>query len=237
VLRGHGPELPYRIVGGVVPCRGNWLVASCKLQGSNVSVEDPKLYQAFTDVIDEKPAFDTLGVFAPIGYLDEGVPGGRMCDREARALLGPRRGAAIRSAPSWLTFESSAGKTGDHLDAATSVLLPLYRQIASEMAPYRQRSIFEVNPELTFYELNDDKPLRYSKRLKLGRLERGALLEQKFQGVERIIDSNLSGTSAAHLIDATACMWSARRIIVRAAVRLPMDPEWDSQGLRMELVR
>jgi predicted RNase H-like nuclease len=229
--------LPYRVVGGVVPCRGNWLVATCKLQGSNVSVEVPKLFSAFTDVVDEKPAFDTLGVFAPIGYLDEGAHGGRTCDREARALLGPRRGAAVRSAPTLLTFEGSNGQNTDRLDAATSVLLPLYRQIAAEMAPYRQRSIFEAHPELTFYELNEDRPLRYSKRLKIGQLERRVLLERKILGVERIIDSNLPGTSVAHLLDATACMWTARRIAVRAGVRLPMDPEWDSQGLRMEFVR
>jgi hypothetical protein len=32
-------------------------------------------------------------------------------------------------------------------------------------------------------------------------------------------------------------MWTARRILGRAMTRLPLDPEWDSQGLRMELVR
>jgi predicted RNase H-like nuclease len=32
-------------------------------------------------------------------------------------------------------------------------------------------------------------------------------------------------------------MWTARRIVSRAITRLPEDPEWDSQGLRMEIVR
>ena len=30
----HGPKLPYSIVAGVTPCRGGWLVASAKLQGT-----------------------------------------------------------------------------------------------------------------------------------------------------------------------------------------------------------
>ena len=41
----------------------------------------------------------------------------------------------------------------------------------------------------------------------------------------------------AHLLDVAAFVWTARRIFARAAIRIPQDPEWDEQGLRMEIVR
>jgi predicted RNase H-like nuclease len=39
------------------------------------------------------------------------------------------------------------------------------------------------------------------------------------------------------MLDVAAFMWTARRIFARAAVRMPEDPQWDEQGLRMEIVR
>jgi predicted RNase H-like nuclease len=39
------------------------------------------------------------------------------------------------------------------------------------------------------------------------------------------------------LLDAAALLWTARRISARAGTRLPADPEWDVEGLRMEFVR
>lgn len=192
---------------------------------------------SFTDVLDDKPAFSAAGLHAPIGYLEKPEPGGRTCDREVRSLLGPRRGAAVRSAPAWPAFSDPGPVRPDRLDAVTAALLPRYAEVAAEMAPYRQRVVYEVHPELSFYQLNGDRPVRYSKRYEAGRLERRRLLEARIPGVERILDALIPGVKAAHLLDAAACMWTARRILARAAARVPVDPEWDSQGLRMEILR
>ena len=37
--------------------------------------------------------------------------------------------------------------------------------------------------------------------------------------------------------EAAAMLWTARRASGRAIQRLPMDPEWDDGGIRIELVR
>jgi predicted RNase H-like nuclease len=233
----HGPNLPYKLVAGVIPCRGGWLVASAKLQGITITPEEPRIMDGFTAVIDERPSFTVIALHAPVGFLDKAEPGGRTCDREARALLGPRRGAAVRSAPSLAAFEASTGGQTGGLDAVTAILLPRYGEVAAEMAGYRQRTVFEAHPELSFYQLNDDQPLRYPKRFAAGRQERRELLVAKIPGVERILDAQVRGAKAAHLLDAAACLWTARRTIARAGARMPADPEWDSQGLRMEYVR
>ena len=51
------------------------------------------------------------------------------------------------------------------------------------MAPFRQRTIYEVNADLSFYQLNDDVPMRWSKHSEKGMEERRALLEAKLPGV------------------------------------------------------
>ena len=234
MLRPGGPQLPYQIIAGVIPCRTGWLVASAKLSGVTMSIEEPALFESFVTVLDYKPAFAIIGVHAPIGYPDEPTPRGRTCDREARELLGPHRGASIRSAPSRAALR---GEDDEGLDAITRVLLSHYREIAEEVPPYRQRTVYEVEPELTFYELNDEQPLKYSKVTELGRIERRTLLETKIDGVERIFTADLPKVKVSHLIDATACMWSARRIFAKVGSRIPEDPEWDSEGVRMEIVR
>jgi predicted RNase H-like nuclease len=234
----HGPNLPYSLVAGVVPCGRAWLVASAKLQGATIAPEQPRLLRSFVEVLDERPGFTAVGLYAPVGLLDDSVVGGRSCDREARALLGSRRGAAIRSAPSRAVLNNGA-TDGTHVakDGPTRYYEAVAREVAREMAPYRQRTVFEVNPELTFYQLNDDRPLLYRKRSMHGQRERRTLLDTKIPGVERILDARITGVRRSHLIDATACMWTARRIFGKAMTRVPQDPEWDNEGLRMEIVR
>jgi predicted RNase H-like nuclease len=165
---GHlqrGPVLPYRPLAGVVPCPAGWLVAGAKLQGITVSPEDPQVLRSLAEVLDYRPSFDVIALHAPVGLLDDERPGGRTCDNQIRSLLGPRRGAAIMSAPSRRLVVNGT-VTGTHelegLSAVSKVLLPRYREVMKEIQPFRQRSVFEVHPEATFHQLNGDQPLRYS---------------------------------------------------------------------------
>jgi predicted RNase H-like nuclease len=56
-------------------------------------------------------------------------------------------------------------------------------------------------------------------------------------GTTTLIEARLRGARRHHLIDAAACLWTARRIAGRVVNRVPADPEWDDLGLRMEIVR
>jgi predicted RNase H-like nuclease len=236
----HGPVLPYRLLAGAIPAPGGWLVASAKLQGITLSPEEPRVMARLTDVLDEKPAFEIIALAAPVGLLDDYRPGGRTCEREARQLLGWRRGAAVMSAPPRRAVEAPSGQAAlaaGGVGAVALLLLPRIREVTKEIQPYWQRTVFEVHPELSFHQLNGDQPLIYSKRMIIGRKERRELLVARLPGVDRILDARLRRIRDAHLLDVAACLWTARRIAARAVQRLPEDPEWDSQGLRMELVR
>lgn len=230
-----GPPLPYKVVGAVTPCPGGWLVASAKLHGVTFSPEDARVLTKFAEVFEERPQFEVTVVNAPIGYPDENE-GLRSCDRMARALL-RRRGMTVRNIPMRSTVESGIAREDERLDAVTLTLLPRYAEVAAEMLPYRQRSVYEAHPELSFYVLNGDKPLTRAKHSPSGEIERRVLLERRVPGIKRVLATEIPGVSNAHLYDVAAMLWTARRAFAKAAVRLPQDPEWDSEGLRKEIVR
>lgn len=211
-------------------------MAAAKLQGTIFSPEDPVRIESFMDVVDMRPGYSAIALNAPVGGLDRAIVGGRSCDREARVLLG-RRAAAVKSAPARVDSPDGVDLLPDNLDAISRTLLPRYQEVASEMAPFRQRTIYEVNTDLSFYELNENVPMRWSKHSERGKEERRALLETKVPGVLRILDADVPGATESHLLDAAAILWTARRIFAKAGVRIPTDPEWDEQGLRMEIVR
>jgi len=232
----RGPNLPYSLVAGVTTCRGGWLVAAAKLHGTIFAPEDPDRIGDFVDVVDMRPSYSIIALNAPVGGLERAKVGGRTCDREARRLLG-QRAAAVRSAPIHVESREGTDLLPDHIDAISRTLLPRYQEVAREMAPFRQRTIYEVNAELSFYQLNGEAPMQWGKHTEEGMEERRALLEVKIPGALRIIDAEVPGATPSHLLDVAAILWTARRIFAKAGVRIPTDPEWDEQGLRMEIVR
>jgi predicted RNase H-like nuclease len=233
----RGPNLPYSLIAGVTPCGRGWLVASAKVQGTIFAPEAPTFISSFVDVLDQRPAYSVIALNAPVGYLDFRKKGGRTCDREARLLL-RARGAAIQSAPVRVSGKEIE-LAPENLDAISRTLLPRYREVAAEMAPFRQRTVYEVHSDLSFYQLNGEVPLRWSKHSEEGIKERRTLLEEKVIGVERILEpeEEVPVASPFHLIDVAAFLWTSRRIFNHAAIRVPSDPEWDEQGLRMEMYR
>lgn len=237
----RGPSLPYRPLAGVVPCGNKWLVAAGRLQGITLSCADPELFPSLLDVLDYRPAFEVIALACNIGLPEKPKQGGRTCDREARKLLGFRRGGAIFSAPARLALGAKdyweADKLNDGMSAAQYNVLARIAEVDAALEPYWQRTVYEAHPELSFYQLNGDVPMHNAKRTHRGQAERRDLLERRIQGVGQIIDRRVRGARKHHLFDAAAVLWTARRIAGRAVNRVPEDPEWDDKGLRMEIVR
>jgi predicted RNase H-like nuclease len=153
----------------------------------------------------------------------------------------PRRGAILaapcRKALSAKTYDEARHANGGHLDVVTWLLMPRIREVADEIQPYWQRTIFEVCPELSLYQMNGDVPMAFRKRAKVGQFERQAVLRERMPGCDRVLEVHVPGARQTHLTDACAALWTARRIVSRGINRVPEDPEWSSDGLRMEIVR
>jgi predicted RNase H-like nuclease len=217
-------------------------MAPAKLQGITMSPEPPQVVPTFLEVLDYKPAFQVVALFSPVGLLDEPDSRGRTCDRAARALLGRPRASSIlsaqvRAALKCDNYVDAKEANGGRLSAIGWRTLKRTVEVHEQMAPYWQRTIHEVHPELTFFQLNEGRPVRFSKHTRAGQEERRALLSGRMPGVERIVDHKVPGATLAQLLDAAACLWTSRRIVSRGVVHLPDQPEWDSEGLRMEFVQ
>jgi predicted RNase H-like nuclease len=231
----RGPELPYSIVAAATPSRNKWLVASAKVQGGTFAPEPPKVYETFLEVLDERPSFSSVVVYAPIGYRDSRDRGPRTCDTEARQMLG-HRGSLIHNAPTLDVLRRGYALPEDHLDAIAIQRMSAYVEVFKEMSPYRQRQVYEGNPELSFFLLNDFTPLQISKKTGEGRIERMEILTKKVPNIATVLDAQIPGVSMRSLIDVAAMVASARRVFTKSAKRIPADAEWDSEGLRMEIV-
>jgi predicted RNase H-like nuclease len=100
------------------------------------------------------------------------------------------------------------------------------------MTPDLQHRVFEVHPELSFFELNDGRPVLSKKKRRVGRDERWRLLER----VGALRPSRpRAGEAEDDLLDACAAEWSARRVAQGNDRCIPGDPQRDTRGLRMEI--
>jgi predicted RNase H-like nuclease len=234
----RGAPLPYRLLAGVESCAGGWLVAAGNLQGITLAPQPPMIFPSLIDVLDYKPAFTVISLHAPVG-LPEHPGQQRACDAAARRVLGHRRAAVVPPPPRGAVRAGSfeeAKAIDPSIGVATWKMLPRIAEVVSEVGSYRQRVVWEVNPELAFWQMNEGRPLRFRKRSQLGRQERLNLVQAKLPGAERLLDARPHGVRVDRLLDAAADLWMARRIVARAVTRLADPPEWDTEGVRMDLV-
>ena len=235
-------KLPYKILGGVVPCPGGWLIAPARLAGVTVVGDELEVVKTLLDVLEYKPKFDAAAIYATIGFSDEPAGPYRPCDEEARELVGWPRMVAIRPVPSRRALHAATR------DEAMSIepwltrddlrRFKWMRECEREFQPFHQRNYFAAHPDLTFTQMNNDQPLTTSPYQQEGVLQRMNLIRDKMPGLEEFVSRTLpAGAAQVHVLQATGLLWTARRAAGRAMSRLPKDPEWDSAGMRMELVR
>jgi predicted RNase H-like nuclease len=230
------------MVAGATPCAGGWAVVTAKLHGVTILPEEALVMPTLVDVVDYRPSFSVIALDAPIGLPDEPTPDGfRACDRDARKVLGWPRRVAIDPVPSRAALHAPSFEEARRIDPwLTPREFRRFRwiiEVEEEIQPYRQRTVYSCNPDLSYYLINGDTPMRFSKTWPVGFDERMILLAMRFPGIERLVKDKIRGASRTNLLDAAGMLWSARRIAAKAITRLPQDPEWDSEGLRMELVR
>ena len=235
-------RLPFKMLAGVVPCPGGWLIVPARLAGVTVVAEEPELAKTLLDVIEFKPRFEAAAIWAPTGFHDEPQGPYRECDVVAREVIGWPRRTSVSHTPSRAALRAATREEALQLEPwLTRDDLRRFRWLREaerEFQPFHQRSFFAAHPDLTYAQLNDDKPLTSSPYHQDGVLERMALLRDKMPGVEEIITRTPpAGAAQVHLVQATGLLWTARRAAGRAMQRLPLDPAWDEQGMRMELVR
>jgi predicted RNase H-like nuclease len=237
-----------RWVAGADGCRAGWFVV---LHETLTGATRRRIVPSFEAllVIPEAPV--QLAIDVIIGLPDAPHSGGRLCDRETRKLLGWPRSSSVFSPPAQdaiacttydeaLTVNRRHSPDGIGISKQTFHLFPKLRAVDARMTPAHQKHVREVHPELAFFAMNGELPLRHSKHAYAGRFERVQLLrEHGFEDIEAVAETHAGrDVKRDDVLDAHAACWTALRLHQGTARRLPRGkPPYNARGLRMEIWR
>ncbi|CAN5396273.1 DUF429 domain-containing protein [soil metagenome] len=230
---------------GIDGCRSGWLVATSGDARLTLSFEIVADLASFLNDLDESNARVVIDV--PIGLPPDGA---RACDLEARRYLGKPRNSSVFPAPCRATLAARTYQDACDLNSQASGkkvsrqmfhILDKIRNIDSFVTRDRQGWFREAHPELIFAVLGgNERGLTHSKKTPEGEHERLAILEAYVPAFDvRAVRVQLGLAAAARddIIDAVACLVTARRLVNGDAMVLPVGPApLDARGLRMEMV-
>jgi predicted RNase H-like nuclease len=232
-------------VAGVDGCRAGWIALLLgQEQALDASLQTVQLCASFAEVLRLTPVPTVIAIDIPIGLLDAPHVGGRSCDGQARRLLG-QRASSVFSPPSRLILEATqyAQVRGYGMSRQAFGILPKIREVDRLMTPALQQRVYEAHPELAFMWLTG-YPMRHNKKTPAGREERlqaieklpGAPFRDLRPGFERALHTfKRFQVAPDDLLDAYVLAWTAWRIGQAQAHRVPVHPEVDTRGLRMEI--
>lgn len=231
-----------RVVVGVDGCAGAWLAVMQQMGSPSLEAQ---LHPDPASLVRQYPDDALICVDVPIGLTAKGP---RLCDREARRLLGwPRQSSVfpppIRPALAAMTREeaSEVGRKADGRGVGAQAwgifpYIRLWDDLLNARPDLRLR-VMEVHPELSFYAMSGGKAMRFSKKKFEGAEERRLLLQSAFGG-DRIAAAKESLGKARFglddLYDALAALWTAVRVAESRCECVPASPApVDSCGLSM----
>ncbi|QKT02528.1 DUF429 domain-containing protein [Ectothiorhodospiraceae bacterium 2226] len=233
-------------LAGVDGCPRGWVAV---LRDTDSGALHVRVVAALQELLEVPEAPRVIAVDAPIGLLEAAEPGGRACDRGARALLGRPRASSVFSPPvrGALVAVDDYRRACDINRASASCRLGISRQchaifpklaeLDALITPALQARVREVHPELSFFALNGGQPVVERKKGRVGRARRLALLETAWGRELGALMRDVRGSGAARddIVDAMAACWSAERIWRGAAQCVPTAPPLDTRGLRMAI--
>jgi predicted RNase H-like nuclease len=238
-------------VAGVDGCKAGWCVAVASAhrtgrEGSGRILRLQTLFVrgTFADVLSNTQNCKLVCVDIPIG-LSEGAQR-RRCDIEARRLLGTPRASSVFPVPvrpclSADDYQTACGisleQSGTKLNRQSFGLLAKIRRVDDLMTPELQERVREVHPEVSFWALNSSVSVLQSKKTVPGQARRRQLLKRVFVNVDDIlIGAAPAGYGLDDALDALVAAWTAARAVEGKARTLPVSPQRDSRGLKMEIL-
>lgn len=227
-----------RLALGVDGCRRGWVVAVGPAEGGFTALWVAPRVVEVMDRVDARFGV-SVAIDMPIGLADRGP---RVCDREARRLLGPRRSsvfpAPARDVLAARSYEEACARSraasGVALSRQAWNLVPKISELDAWMAPARQAMVVEAHPEGSFAVLGG-QPCQWPKRLAPGRAERERLVAQVFPTMAGPLPV-VPGAAADDVLDALALLWTAQRR-ARGDATFVGDDTVDRRGLKMQIWR
>ncbi|WIU40064.1 DUF429 domain-containing protein [Methylorubrum extorquens] len=186
----------------------------------------------------EEPSVVTVDI--PIGLPEVTRPGGRVCEQQARKILGSRASsvfsavgrAALRAGSRADADAISRAAGGLGIGAQAWGLAEKLKEADAVMTPEHQRLVREVHPEVSFWAMNGRAPLPAGKKTLEGMLGRMDALEA--EGFPSTFVRQLPAglrVGRDDFLDACAALWTARRIEAGQAERFPAAIDPDARGV------
>ncbi len=229
---------------GVDGCKGGWFCISLEPSGTIGWFVLERLSELITMVNNG----DRIFVDIPIGLSDG--PKERLCDREARCKLGPRRSsvfpAPVRPVLKAGSYEEakqvSLEVKGKSLSKQSWAILPKIREVDALLRDCtKARAIVrEVHPEICFWALAGEEPMKYGKKRREGAEERIELLKSVRPSAGQEFDRACNSfppnkVAKDDILDAMVAALTAFAN-PRELRTLPEEPCRDACGLPMEMV-
>lgn len=232
-----------RNIAGIDGCRSGWFCLVEDLSSGEIGV---RIISTIGEVLEWLPLPEVVAVDIPIGIPDVGY---RLCDVEARKILGHPRASSVFFTPVRMVLQADSYReaceisrkySGKMLSKQTWNITSRIREMDVFVREYGkgQQWIREIHPEISFWAWNGGKAMSFSKRVAQGQEERERLVRTVYGNRLDYMREKLSfkGFNYDDVLDSFAALWSARRILNGEAIVLPQDPPQDAMGLRMEIV-
>jgi len=239
-------------VAGIDGCKAGWFVAVVSVMEVGTVANTTCVYalqefcvaHTFNEILPKTTQFELICVDIPIGLSDGNKP--RECDLAARKILRGKRASSVFPAPIrqclWAKDYETASKicfenSGKKLNRQSFALLEKICHVDDLITPALQERVREIHPEVSFWALNDKKPMRQNKKTVPGQARRHKLLQEIFTDMDSILaQMPLHGYVMDDALDALVAAWTAGQTVIGKAGTLPQKPEFDSKGLRMEIL-
>ncbi len=230
-------------VWGVDGCRRGWL--GIELLGA--TDWEGYCFPHFADLMAAAPSARIVLVDIPIGLPDREK---RHCDQAARRLLTRLRGSSVFPVPSRVALqatdylsacERNEAQLGVRIAKQAWNISPKIREVDAWLLAHdpQQRLVREAHPELAFWAMSQQQPMSHRKASVEGTAQRLACLTQRHAATPQIYDALRTrfarkDVATDDILDALALAITAQR--ARRLISLPDHPQYDAEGLRMEIV-
>ena len=244
------------LVAGLDGCKGGWVVALW----DGITPLRLKRIDRLEALFEGPDAPRIAAIDIPIGL--PGQAGGRSAEQQVRPLLGARQ-SSVFSVPSraavmaglgpddertrYLAACAVARATSTPPKAVSKQAFHIFPKIAEADALLRARPdlisrLLECHPEVAFWAMNGERALDLPKKVKSQPFPKGLDLRMGLLAASGVPIDKLSAQMALALkaglddmVDACACLWTARRALYGKALRFPDPPERDALGLTVAI--
>lgn len=233
-------------IAGADGCKAGWIVASAAVDDIRRPVIE--VVAQLSDLMTSPADRPLLAVDMPIGLPDRIIGAGRGPEQLVRPFLGARQSSVFsipaRAAVYAATYADACAEAAAASDPPRKVskqgyfLFPKIREIDAWLRTDAQarECVFESHPEVVFRALNGGVPLGEPKKLNGKVWPRGMALRRRLLagagiGPDALAMKPPRGAGDDDLLDALACLVTARSIHQGTAQSFPAPPMRDAHGL------